>query len=139
MSARLTLTVIVAGALLLPSSAAAATKNGITPLAPKTGKSMPAGKSVTFKLRVRGKGPVYVHVCKARKKNKNGVLCDKAAGGRARKNGGSYRYTSTFTDFPAFWLNNPGTYYWQAHRVACEGSLSDCRQEAPIVRFRVAG
>ena len=38
-------------------------------------------------------------------------------------------------DFPGFWLNRPGTYHWQAYRLACVGG--DCRAEGPIVRFRV--
>jgi hypothetical protein len=140
MSARLPTTLVVAGLLLLPSSAAAATKNGITPLAPKAGKSVPAGKDVTFRMRVKGKGQVYVHVCKSKKKNKDGVICTNAAIGRAHKHGGKFRYTSKFADFPAFWLNNPGTYYWQAFRIACEGGdISDCNLESPIVKFRVAG
>ena len=138
MSTRLILTLIVAGALLLPSSAAAATKNGITPLAPKAGTSVPAGKSPTFKMRVKGKGQVYVHVCKSKKKAKDGRICNKADIGRARKKGGSFRYTPKFFDFPAFWLNSPGTYYWQAFRIQCTGS-SDCYLEGPIVKFRVAG
>jgi hypothetical protein len=139
MSARLTLTLIVAGLLLLPSSAAAATKNGITPLAPKAGKSVPAGKRPTFKVRATGGGQVWVHVCKSRKRDKTGLICSKEAIGRAKKKGGSYKFKAKFFDFPEFWLNSPGTYYWQAHRIACEGNLSDCRQEGPIVKFRVAG
>jgi hypothetical protein len=139
MSARLTLTLIVAGLLLLPSSAAAATKNGVTPLAPKAGKSVPAGKRPTFKVRATGGGQVWVHVCKSRKRDKTGLICSKEAIGRAKKKGGSYKFKAKFFDFPEFWLNSPGTYYWQAHRIACEGNLSDCRQEGPIVKFRVAG
>jgi hypothetical protein len=140
MSARLTLTLLITGLLALPASASAATKNGITPVAPKAGKSVPAGKSVTFKMRVKGKGQVYVHVCKNKKKNADGVICINADIGRARKKGGSYRYTSKFADFPSFWLNNPGTYYWQAFRIACEGgNTSDCNLESPIVKFKVAG
>jgi hypothetical protein len=139
MSARLTLTLIVAGLLLLPSSAAAATKNGVTPLAPKAGKSVPAGQRPTFKVRATGGGQVWVHVCKSRKRDKTGLICSKEAIGRAKKKGGSYKFKAKFFDFPEFWLNSPGTYYWQAHRIACEGNLSDCRQEGPIVKFRVAG
>ena len=140
MSARLALALLVAGLLATAPAASAATKHGITPLAPKAGKSVPAGKSVTFKMRVKGKGPVYVHVCKNKKKNADGVICFNAAIGQAHKKGGSYRYTSKFADFPAFWLNNPGTYYWQAFRIACEGGdISDCNQESPIVRFKVVG
>ena len=139
MSARLTIALIVAGLLLLPSSAAAATKHGITPLAPKAGKAVPAGKSPTFKMRVKGKGQVYVHVCKSKNKAKDGRICHKADIGRAKKKSGTFRYKPTFYDFPAFWLNTPGTYYWQAFRIQCEGNLSDCYQEGPIVKFSVAG
>ncbi len=139
MSARLTLTLIVAGALLLPSSAVAATKNGVTPVAPKAGKSVPAGKSPTFKLRAKGPGTVWVHVCKSRKKDKNGVICHKASIGQAKKKSGVFRFKPQFFDFPAFWLNSPGSYYWQAHRISCERTTSDCRQEGPTVKFRVAG
>jgi hypothetical protein len=140
MSARLTIALIVAGLLALPSAASAATKHGVTPLAPKAGKSVPAGKSVIFKMRVKGKGQVYVHVCKSKKKDKDGVICFNAAIGRAHKKGGVFRYTSKFADFPTFWLNTPGTYYWQAFRIACEGSdISDCSQEGPITRFKVVG
>ena len=140
MSARLTIALVVAGLLALPSAAAAATKHGITPLAPKAGSSVPAGKSPTFKMRVKGKGPVWVRVCRSKKRDKYGLICKKAELGRARKKGGSFRFKPTFFDFPAFWLNTPATYYWQVYRIACEGSdLSDCYQEGPIVKFKVAG
>ena len=139
MSARLTLALIIAGSLAIPSAASAATKHGVTPLAPKAGTSVPVGKSPTFKMRIRGKGSVFVHVCKSKKKGKDGRICHKADIGQARKRGRIFRYKPKFFDFPAFWLNTPGTYYWQAFRIACEGgNLSDCYQEGPIVKFRVA-
>jgi hypothetical protein len=139
MSARLTLALIIAGSLAIPSAASAATKHGITPLAPKAGSSVPAGKSPTFKMRVRGKGTVWVHVCKSKKKAKDGRICHKAQIGQARKRGRIFRFKPEFFDFPAFWLNTPGTYYWQGFRIACEaGNLSDCYQEGPIVKFKVA-
>ena len=109
MSARLTLSLLIAGLLVLPASASAATKNGITPLAPKAGKSVPAGKSPTFKVRANGPGTVWVHVCKSKKKDKNGVICHKASIGQAKKKAGIFRYKPQFFDFPAFWLNSPGT------------------------------
>ena len=137
MSARLTLTLIVAGALLLPSSAVAATKHGVTPLAPKAGKSVPAGERPTFKIRAKGPGQVWVHVCKSKKKDKDGLICTKEAIGRAKKKSGTYKFKAPFFDFPEFWLNSPGTYYWQAHRISCEGDINDCRQEGPTVKFKV--
>jgi hypothetical protein len=33
-------------------------------------------------------------------------------------------------------VSGPGTYHWQAYRIHCAGR--DCRQEGPVVRFRVA-
>jgi hypothetical protein len=139
MSARLTIALLVAGLLAVPATASAATKHGITPLAPKAGKSVPAGKSPTFKLRAKGPGQVWVHVCKSKHKDSDGLICNTESIGRAHKKGGSFRYKPKFFDFPQFWLNSPGTYYWQAHRISCEGDLSDCRQEGPIVKFKVAG
>ena len=140
MSRRLPLTLAIAGMLAVPTAASAATKNGVTPLAPKAGSSVPAGKSPTFRMRAKGGGQVWVHVCKSKRKDADGLICSKESIGKARKRSGSYRYKPRFFDFPAFWLNTPGTYYWQAHRIACEGGdISDCRQEGPIVKFRVAG
>ncbi len=139
MSARLALSLLITGLLVLPASASAATKNGITPVAPKAGKSVPAGKSPTFKARANGPGTVWVHVCKSKKKNDDGVICSDESIGRAKKKGSAFQYKPKFFDFPEFWLNTPGTYYWQAHRIKCErGNLRDCRQEGPIVKFTVA-
>jgi hypothetical protein len=139
MSPKLPLLLVTAGLLAVPSAATAATKNGITPLAPKAGKSVPAGERPTFKMRVKGRGQVWVHVCKSKRRDSEGVICSTESIGRARKKGSSYQYKAKFFDFPGFWLNSPGTYYWQAHRIACNAAITDCRQEGPIVKFRVAG
>lgn len=121
-----------------PATAAAATKNGITPLAPKAGGTVAKGKSATFRMRVVGKGPVYVHVCKSAKKSqKDGTICFKATIGKATRHNGVVSYTQRTYDFPTYWLNVPGTYYWQAHRIDCAGGVTDCRQEGPVVKFRV--
>ena len=74
-------------------------------------------------MRANGPGQVWVHVCKSKTKDKNGVICSKEAIGRAKKKGGVFRYKPQFFDFPAFWLNSPGRYYWQAYRIACDGRL----------------
>jgi hypothetical protein len=139
MSPRLPLLLVIVGLLAVPPAASAATKNGITPLAPKAGTSVPAGERPTFKMRARGPGQVWVHVCKSKAKDSDGLICSDESIGRARKKGSTYRYRAKFFDFPAFWLNSPGTYYWQAHRISCNASISDCRQEGPTVKFRVAG
>jgi len=138
MSARLTLLLVTAGLLVVPTAASAATKNGITPISPKAGSSVPTGKRPTMKMRVNGPGQVYVYVCKSKRKLGDGLICSKEAIKRARKKGRNFQVKLPFFDFPAFWLNSPGTYYWQAHRIACEGGdASDCRQEGPTVKFKV--
>jgi hypothetical protein len=126
-------------ALLLLAPAAVGAKNGITPISPKAGDSVPAGKRPTFKLRYSGPGQIYVHVCKTKKKDADGLICYDESIGKAKKTSSTRAsYKAKFFDFPKFWLNNPGTYYWQAHRIACEdGNITDCRQEGPIVRFKV--
>ena len=125
-------------ALFIGASAAqAATKNGITPTAPKAGSTVPVGTAPTFKGKVRGGGSLWIHVCKKNKKNGDGILCRKAMIDQAKKKDGRFKLKAQFFDFPAFWLNTSGTYYWQAHRIACEGDLDDCRLEGPTVKFKV--
>jgi hypothetical protein len=132
----LALTALTAIAVAVPASAA--TKNGITPLAPKAGTSVPSGKAATFRMKVADPGAgVFVHVCKSNKKDKQGMICKKATILQAKKRKGAWEAKQTFFDFPAFWLNNPGTYYWQAYRIECRSGSSDCKQEGPVVRFKV--
>ena len=119
------------------ATAVAATKNGVTPVAPKAGSTVPAGQSPTFRMQVSGPGPVWVHVCRKARRRADGTICSKESIGQARKRAGQFRYTPKFYDYDAFWLNSPGTYYWQAHRIDCSTGTSDCRQEGPVVKFRV--
>ena len=126
-------------ALALAGPAAAATKNGITPLAPKVGTSVPSGKAASFRMRVSDPGAgVFMHVCKSKKRDRQGMICKKATILQAKKRKGVFVAKQTFFDFPAFWLNNPGTYYWQAYRIECRSGSSDCKQEGPVVRFKVS-
>jgi hypothetical protein len=123
-------------ALAITAPASAATKNGITPLAPKAGTSVPSGKAATFRMRVADPGAgVFVHICKSGKRNSKGVICKKVSILSAKKRKGVYEAKQQFFDFPAFWLNNPGTYYWQAYATDCSGN--DCFREGPVVRFKV--
>ena len=137
MPRRLVLSLVLIGLLALPTVAFAATKNGITPTSPKAGKTIAVGERPTMKGRVSGPGQVYVYVCKSKKKNSDGLICTDEAIKRAKKSDGKFSVKLPFFDFPEFWLNSPGTYYWQAHRIACNGGTSDCRQEGPIVKFKV--
>jgi hypothetical protein len=139
MSARLTLLLALIALLAVPTVAFGATKHGITPKSPKAGATIPTGKGVTIKGRVKGPGQVYIHVCKSKKKDSTGVICDNADIKKAKKKNGKFSAKMKFFDFPEFWLNSPGTYYWQAFRIQCivGTDLSDCNQEGPIVKFKV--
>ena len=90
-------------------------------------------------MNVEGDGTVCVHVCKSKKKNgRRPDLPRRATIGQAKKKRGSrYEYKAKFFDFPEFWLNSPGTYYWQAHRISCENGTADCRLEGPTIKFKV--
>lgn len=135
--------VVAAGAaaavVAVPSSAGAATKNAITPTSPQAGAAVAKGKPLTFRGRVRGSGRVFVHVCTSpRTSRRDGTICTRAAFGQATRRSGRFSFTQRVFDFPEFFLNRPGTYYWQAHRILCRrGDTVDCRQEGPVVRFRV--
>ena len=132
------MTVLVLAALILAVPALAATKHGITPLSPKAGSTVAVGKSPTFTMKVLGKGSVWVYVCKSRKRDSKGLICSNESIGKARKaSGGRYKFKPKFFNYPEFWLNSPGTYYWQAHRIQCEGNTVDCSQEGPVVKFKV--
>jgi hypothetical protein len=132
------LSLIVALALLGLPAASAFGAGGITPLVPKRGDVVPAGERPTFKLSVRGPGQVWVHVCRSPHKDRVGLICGRESVGRAhRKRGHRFTYRPKLFDYPEFWLNSPGTYYWQAHRIACENGVEDCRIEGPVVRFKV--
>ena len=131
---------LLALSLGVPPFAAAATKNDITPIAPKAGATVETGTKPLFKVRSKGKGTVWVAVSESRKRDKDGVIkstSDTFFQQAKRKKGTLYQVKAKFFDYPEYWLNSPGTYYWQAYRIDCTGNLKDCKREGPVVKFRV--
>jgi hypothetical protein len=127
----LLLTVGLLAVMAAPAGAASAIK----PLSPKAGTTVALGKSPTFRARVHGSGQVWVRVCGSRRTT-HGLICATDSIGRAKRGKSAiYTYKPRFYDFADFWLNRPGTYYWQAYRIACKRSR--CRQPGPIVAFKV--
>ncbi len=127
-------------ALASPALTPAAAKNGVTPLTPKSGTTVEQGSRPLFKVRSTGKGTVWVVVSKSRKRDKEGVIKSNSKTffkQAKRKSGSTFQVKASFFDFPEFWLNSPGTYYWQAFRIDCTGNLKDCKRESTIVKFRV--
>jgi hypothetical protein len=110
-----------------------AAASGIHPIAPKG--EIDRGQVPTFRMKVNGKGAVFVRVCRSARRV-HGAICDNETTGRAtRGKGGNYTYKPRAFRFSSYFANRPGTYYWQAVRIACDGS--DCRQEGPVTRFTV--
>ena len=128
---------LLAAAALLVAVPAALAANGITVVSPKSGAKVKTGTRPTFKVKVAGDGDVYVYVCKSKKKDSEGVICSTELIRKMKKSGGTASLKAPMYNFDSYWLNSPGTYYWQAHRIDCEGDPSDCRQEGPIVKFKV--
>lgn len=130
---------VVIAVLALSATASAATKNGITPKAPKQGSKVKVGSQPLFTGKVSGKGVIYIHVSKSKKTDSKGLIDSDVTIQKAkRKSNGSFTMKADFYDYPEFWLNSPGTYYWQAHRIQCEnGNTRDCLQEGPTVKFKV--
>ena len=137
MRSRLTALIITLLTIAVAVPALAATKHGITPTAPKKGAKVDAGSRPTFKGKVTGDGTVWVYVSKSKSKNKDGLIKHDAMIQQAKRKGGGFRTKAKYFDFPAFWLNSPGTYYWQAHRISCGEDGNDCHQEGPVVKFKV--
>ena len=110
-----------------------AAASGIHPIAPSG--PVDRGQVPTFRMKVNGKGAVFVRVCRSAKRV-HGAICDSETTGRAtRGRGGVYTYKPRAYTFASYFANRPGTYYWQAVRIACDGS--DCRQEGPVTKFTV--
>src|SRR4051794_22970259 len=109
MSARPALLLVSPGLLAAPAAASATTKHGITPLSPKAGATIPVGERPTMKGKVKGPGQVWVHVCKSKRKDHDGLICSDEAIKRAKKKHGKFSAKLPFFDFPEFWLNSPGT------------------------------
>jgi hypothetical protein len=118
---------------ILTAAVAFAAASGIHPIAP-TG-TVTKGEVPTFRMKVNGKGAVFVRVCRSARRV-HGAICDSETTGRAtRGKGGVYTYKPRKYRFASYFANRAGTYYWQAVRIACSGD--DCRQEGPVTRFTV--
>jgi len=120
-------------AVLATAAVAFAAASGIHPIAPKG--DVDRGHVPAFRMKVNGKGAVFVRVCRSARRV-HGAICDNETTGRAtRATGGLYTYKPRAYKFSSYFANRPGTYYWQAVRIACSGN--DCRQEGPVTRFTV--
>lgn len=129
-------TAVLGLALAAPASAPAKPSSGIKIVSPTDRTNVRAGRGVSFRLRVKAKGTVFVTVSTSSKKGKNGTIRNDAAVGVARKHGSLRIYRAKLYDYPEFWLNKPRTYYWQAYRIVPSNGKA-VRRAGPVVRLRV--
>jgi hypothetical protein len=129
------LAVVIAVLAVAAVPALAATKNGITPIYPKPGVTVSKDKVLTLKAKVTTPGDIWFYVCRSPKRDKDGLICDgwPKRGKRVAKN----RYEARMGLYRSLGLYRPGTYYWQAHRIACVNGPGDCAQEGPVVKFKL--
>ena len=139
---RLGMGTVVVGAmvvmLLLPFSAQAST--GVKLLSPKQGQVFPVMTSITFTAAFRGSGQRYMRICSKNKRDRNGKLCSDITtepmkrGKRRGKSRVWYATPKLLPALPDYYQNKPGTYYWQASRIACN-RFNDCVQESKVRSF----
>jgi hypothetical protein len=121
----------------LGATATAATSGGPKPLAPTDGKALTAGRPFTFKVRDATPGSVFIKVSRSRKTKKDGTLRTEEWFRKMAKNGSVHtKKTDVYDELDDYFLNRPGTYYWQAYRIDC-AAQEDCNVEGPIRRFRI--
>ena len=89
-------------------------------------------------MRVKGAGQVWVHVCKSKKKDAEGVICSDESIGQAKKKGSTFAYKPKFFDFPELLAEHPGHLLLAGPPDRLRGRRpSDCQQEGQIVKFKV--
>lgn len=138
-----TTVVLAIAALAPPASAAVDPLVPPTVLAPADGATVQAGTTPAFRVQT-GEGDQYLWVHFSASPNPvaacgtigsdNGLLqlqptmADPAV----------YEGTPAASDLYTFWLNRPGTYYWQAYRIHNGGGADGC-VEAPVRSLTVTG
>jgi hypothetical protein len=140
---RICLPVALALSLLAAPAAAQDPTVPPVPLAPADGGSVTAGAGVTFQAQSEVPGDAYlvVHVSRSpNPANACGSIDDDVAtlGLDATGDPAVYAGTPTLFKTYGFWLNRPGTYYWQVYRIYYGGGADGCI-EAPARALHVTG
>ncbi len=108
---------------------------------PSSGKTVKKGGKLTFKAKLDPASEasgVFVLVSKSKKTGADGLISDGMYMRTMQLSGGSY--TNTVEKYPAltsWFLNRPGTYYWQAYAIDCSDGTDDCNIESRVRRFRI--
>lgn len=124
--------------LVVPAAANAAAPKLV---APKTGKLLALGSEPVFKVRdssaAAKKYKIYITIGTSKKRTKNGDLKRTKIGTftSTTRNGNVFKYVAEDYSFPSWYMNTPGTYYWQAFHIDC--AVEGCHVHSKVRRFRV--
>lgn len=105
---------------------------------PKANKGYDTGTRFTFKVRTTGNDALFVRVSKSKKKAKDGRLKDPVYFRKMGRRKGSLfsKKVERYRGLRGHFINRPGTYYWQAHRIDCS-EQDDCYVEGPVRKLRI--
>jgi gas vesicle protein len=134
------ITTVLAGALLLGGAQAASAAPQL--LAPGNGKTLRRGAQPTFKVRDNSSNArrydIFMTIAAKKRTNRHGELKRTRVGTFARmeSNGkGGWTYKAPAYTFPTWFMERPGTYYWQAFHIDC--SVPGCHVVSRIRSFKV--
>ena len=130
-AARALVPALVALALALPVVASAAA----TP-------SFPVGSQPVFTARTNAAAAkrfgMYITIANARKVDRNGQLKQSSIGTFARMHNaghGKFTYKPPAYTFPTWFMQKPGTYWWQTYYIDCH--FKGCHRLSGIHAFKV--
>lgn len=118
-------TVVAAAALGTAGTAVAQADSPPIAKAPGTGKVLKVGSQPIFKVVDNGtpyNHSIYIAVAKSKKLDRSGRLAGWTATGMdfdhmKRVKSNLWTYKTPKQSFPAWFMNHPGTYYWQAEAI----------------------
>ena len=105
-----------------------------TALAPSDGAVTPAGAPVTFRVQGEADDVLVIHVSRsAQPASGCGTIGDDVATITPKPTADSSVYEATPQVFPLyeFWLNRPGTVWWQVYRIHYGDGADGCIEAAP--------
>jgi len=136
------LTAAVAVALVAAGGASSLVSQVPTLLSPPAGATFAAGTRIAFQIRGDvysterylwlhvSRSPAIVETC--------GVIDDDVELEPFARTADPavFEARPAFFDFPGFWMNTPGTYYWQVHQIEFAGGADGCL-ESEVRSFQI--
>ena len=110
-------------------------------LTPSSGATFKSGTSIAFRIRAdaSGLGSLWLHVSKSPTVTRTcGTIGydTEIEPFKATSDPAVFEAKPRFFDYPGFWMNTPGTYYWQAHLTSYQGGADGCL-ETETRSFRI--